>query len=94
MIAGWVYLRFYQRQKDGSRGDMAESFSFASFFPEAVKPFVAVMANTGRFHKSSSSSSSNEYIPLIRVLSYLAGKSAVTETRKIGVQFGTNKINN
>ncbi|XP_071488161.1 transmembrane protein 115-like [Diadema antillarum] len=46
MLTGWVYLRFYQRQSDGSRGDMAESFAFASFFPEVVRPFVAILANT------------------------------------------------
>ncbi|XP_782612.3 transmembrane protein 115 [Strongylocentrotus purpuratus] len=46
MLTGWVYLRFYQRQTDGSRGDMADTFSFASFFPEVIRPFVAILANT------------------------------------------------
>lgn len=42
-LAGWVYLRFYQRHSRG-RGDMSDHFAFASFFPEAVQPVVGVLA--------------------------------------------------
>ncbi|XP_030640880.1 transmembrane protein 115 [Chanos chanos] len=38
-LAGWVYLRFYQRHSRG-RGDMSDHFAFASFFPEALQPAV------------------------------------------------------
>ena len=36
-IIGWVYLRFYQPRGKGVKGDLSESFSFASFFPEATQ---------------------------------------------------------
>ncbi|CAI8048888.1 Transmembrane protein 115 [Geodia barretti] len=39
--SSWVYLRFFQRNQQGSRGDMSESFSFASFFPEPIQPALA-----------------------------------------------------
>ncbi|XP_057685554.1 transmembrane protein 115 [Corythoichthys intestinalis] len=42
-LSGWVYLRFYQRHSRG-RGDMSDHFAFASFFPEAVQPAVALLA--------------------------------------------------
>ncbi|KAM6925522.1 transmembrane protein 115 [Xenentodon cancila] len=42
-LAGWVYLRFYQRHSRG-RGDMSDHFAFASFFPEAVQPAVGLLA--------------------------------------------------
>lgn len=35
----WLYLRFWQKQGDVS-GDASESFSFASFFPGLLRPFV------------------------------------------------------
>lgn len=31
IIVSWVYLRFYQRHSNGSKGDMAEDFSFARY---------------------------------------------------------------
>ena len=31
LVVSWVYLRFYQRHKDGSKGDFASGFSFAKF---------------------------------------------------------------
>lgn len=37
VMASWVYLRFYQIRADGSRGDMSDNFSFASFFPEPIQ---------------------------------------------------------
>ena len=33
----WTYLRFYQKKEQGSRGDMSESFAFATFFPECIQ---------------------------------------------------------
>ncbi|XP_038866888.1 transmembrane protein 115-like [Salvelinus namaycush] len=42
-LAGWVYLRFYQRHSRG-RGDMSDHFAFASFFPEVVQPVVGLLA--------------------------------------------------
>lgn len=42
----WVYLRFYQRHSNGTRGDTADSFAFASFFPKSFQPFIAVLGNT------------------------------------------------
>lgn len=29
VVVGWLYLRFYQRHSNGSRGDMADNFTFA-----------------------------------------------------------------
>ena len=37
VMASWVYLRFYQIRTDGTRGDMSDNFSFASFFPEPIQ---------------------------------------------------------
>lgn len=33
----WTYLRFYQKKDQGSRGDMSETFAFATFFPEFIQ---------------------------------------------------------
>ncbi|XJO71476.1 hypothetical protein BDV3_000981 [Batrachochytrium dendrobatidis] len=45
MIASWIYIRFYKVQ-DGIRGDRSETFSFASFFPDAfhsvLKPISTI----------------------------------------------------
>lgn len=38
LIISWIYLRFYQLHANGCRGDTAESFSFASFFPNVMQP--------------------------------------------------------
>lgn len=46
LLTSWIYLRFYQRHKDGSKGDSANGFSFASFFPEPVNSYVAVISNS------------------------------------------------
>lgn len=40
-LTAWVYLRFYQKKEQGGRGDMAESFAFATFFPEPIQPPIA-----------------------------------------------------
>lgn len=52
-VASWVYLRFYKHtfpdldsaQSTSLRGDAAETFAFAEFFPAPVKPFVAAFSN-------------------------------------------------
>jgi len=36
----WLYLRFFQRKAE-IIGDLSESFSFASFFPDPLQPFVS-----------------------------------------------------
>lgn len=46
MFFGWLYLRFYQRHKNGTCGDSSSSFVFASFFPSQIQPFIAIIANT------------------------------------------------
>ncbi|KAL4216330.1 hypothetical protein ACF0H5_024057 [Mactra antiquata] len=46
VISSWVYLRFYQKHSNGNRGDMAENFSFASFFPSQVQPVISIMSNS------------------------------------------------
>ncbi len=38
LIISWVYLRFYQLHANGTRGDTADSFAFASFFPNVLQP--------------------------------------------------------
>jgi len=43
---GWVYLRFFQRHKNGTKGDSSSTFVFASFFPSQIQPFIAILANT------------------------------------------------
>ncbi|KAG9231410.1 eukaryotic integral membrane protein-domain-containing protein [Amylocarpus encephaloides] len=48
-LTSWTYLRFYKHtfadletaQPSTLRGDSSETFAFAEFFPEPVKPFVA-----------------------------------------------------
>lgn len=46
LLVSWGYLRFYQRHNNGSRGDMADNFCFASFFPNVLQPPIAVLCNT------------------------------------------------
>uniref|UniRef100_A0A2M3Z3Z2 Transmembrane protein n=1 Tax=Anopheles braziliensis TaxID=58242 RepID=A0A2M3Z3Z2_9DIPT len=45
LYVSWVYLRFYQRHSNGTRGDSAENFRFASFFPNVLQPLIAIFAN-------------------------------------------------
>lgn len=45
LVISWIYLRFYQVHSNGSRGDMADSFAFATLFPNVVQPPVAVLSN-------------------------------------------------
>lgn len=46
IIVSWIYLRFYQKHTNGTRGDMADNFTFASFFPNVLQPPIAVVSNT------------------------------------------------
>ncbi|GJQ80375.1 hypothetical protein Trydic_g12238 [Trypoxylus dichotomus] len=46
LLVSWIYLRFYQWHSNGSRGDMADYFTFASFFPNVIQPPIAVVSNT------------------------------------------------
>ncbi|XP_077285405.1 transmembrane protein 115 [Arctopsyche grandis] len=39
-IVSWVYLRFWQRHNNGTRGDAAENFSFDNFFPNILQPLI------------------------------------------------------
>ncbi|KAF8939842.1 hypothetical protein BGZ58_008574 [Dissophora ornata] len=44
LFISWVYSRFFKVQ-DGIKGDRSETFSFASFFPEAAQPLVKALSN-------------------------------------------------
>ncbi|KAG0221417.1 hypothetical protein BGX31_009918 [Mortierella sp. GBA43] len=44
LFISWIYSRFFKVQ-DGFRGDRSETFSFASFFPEAAQPPVKAVSN-------------------------------------------------
>lgn len=46
LLTSWVYLRFYQHHTNGTRGDMADHFAFASFFPNVLQPPLAMIGNT------------------------------------------------
>ncbi|XP_050533146.1 transmembrane protein 115 isoform X2 [Daktulosphaira vitifoliae] len=46
VLTSWIYLRFYQRHTNGTRGDMADNFSFASFFPVTIQPPISVLSNS------------------------------------------------
>ncbi|ODN00644.1 Transmembrane protein [Orchesella cincta] len=46
VLTSWIYLRFYQRHSNGSKGDIAESFNFASFFPNVLQPPISVLSNS------------------------------------------------
>ncbi|XP_065916649.1 transmembrane protein 115-like [Dysidea avara] len=76
IVVSWVFLRFYQTKSDGSRGDMADSFSFASFFPEAVQPLVSV-ASGSVFHLLVMTSICPE---AVRTYDVGASSSAITIT--------------
>eukprot|EP00249_Psilotum_nudum_P019205 c27141_g1_i1 orf=375-1331(+) len=41
----WVYLRYFQRKSETNlRGDLSDEFSFATFFPEFLRPVVNAIA--------------------------------------------------
>jgi len=45
VVFSWIYLRFFQVKADNVVGDMNESFSFASFFPEFMQVPVRITSN-------------------------------------------------
>ncbi|XP_055711773.1 transmembrane protein 115 [Phlebotomus papatasi] len=45
IITSWIYLRFIQRHRNGSRGDYSENFAFVRFFPNVLQPIVSVVVN-------------------------------------------------
>lgn len=54
LLTSWTYLRFYKHQPDltgtstdglGLKGDASETFTFASFFPDAVQPPIAFVSD-------------------------------------------------
>jgi len=45
LVISWVYLRFYQLHANGSRGDTADGFAFATFFPNVIQPPIAGLGN-------------------------------------------------
>lgn len=46
LLVSWTYLRFYQRHSNGTRGDLADNFTFASFFPTVSQPPISLVSNT------------------------------------------------
>ncbi|PMD23687.1 DUF1751-domain-containing protein [Hyaloscypha hepaticicola] len=52
-LTSWTYLRFYKpafpdletSQPASLRGDASETFAFAEFFPDPVKPFISALSN-------------------------------------------------
>ncbi|KAL5014629.1 hypothetical protein ScPMuIL_008899 [Solemya velum] len=46
IFLSWIYLRFYQKHSNGNRGDMADNFNFASFFPSQLQPLIAIISNS------------------------------------------------
>jgi hypothetical protein len=47
LFISWIYSRFF-RVQDGIRGDRSETFSFASFFPEAAQ-YVSLSLSPRRY---------------------------------------------
>lgn len=45
LLVSFIYLRFFQRHGNRSRGDNAENFTFASFFPRIVQPVITILVN-------------------------------------------------
>ncbi|XP_054721370.1 transmembrane protein 115-like [Uloborus diversus] len=45
LLSAWIYLRFYQHHSNGTVGDMADGFTFASFFPNVIQPPLIVLGN-------------------------------------------------
>ncbi|XP_015928619.1 transmembrane protein 115 [Parasteatoda tepidariorum] len=45
LLSSWVYLRFYQHHSNGTTGDMADGFTFASFFPNVIQPPLILVSN-------------------------------------------------
>ncbi|XP_073009791.1 rhomboid-like protein 19 [Typha latifolia] len=50
MYVSWIYLRFFQRNpRTDLKGDPSDEFSFASFFPEFMRPVMEPIASV--FHR-------------------------------------------
>lgn len=46
LLMAWLYLRFFQfHPTNGTRGDLSESFAFATFFPNVLQPPIAIISN-------------------------------------------------
>ncbi len=52
LIVSWIYLRFFQLHKHNmssnktrSRGDLSDAFAFYTFFPNVLRPIVAIFAD-------------------------------------------------
>jgi hypothetical protein len=45
VMVSWIYLRFFEKQESGHRGDMSVEFSFATFFPELLHPIVSSLGD-------------------------------------------------
>ncbi|KAJ3416511.1 hypothetical protein HDV05_001248 [Chytridiales sp. JEL 0842] len=45
VLVSWIHIRFFKVQ-DGIRGDRSETFAFASFFPQALHPFIIPVSNS------------------------------------------------
>lgn len=45
ILTSWVYLRFYQHHSNGTVGDAADGFTFASFFPNVIQPPFIFIGN-------------------------------------------------
>ncbi|CAK9295496.1 unnamed protein product [Gordionus sp. m RMFG-2023] len=45
LLISWIYLRFWQKHGNGTRGDSEEAFSFASFFPTFIQPPIVIFSN-------------------------------------------------
>jgi len=90
---GWVYLRFYQT--NGERiGDMANSFSFASFFPDKMQDVVSVPATIAfnvavmckLIKRQEAPSEDDEDTFYSQQASTLGTSSAVAERRRLKAQ--------
>jgi len=45
LLVSFIYLRFFQRHGSRNRGDNAENFTFASFFPRIIQPVITILVN-------------------------------------------------
>lgn len=54
LLTSWIYLRFFKYQPDltgtsttglGFKGDASETFTFATFFPDAIQPPIAFVTD-------------------------------------------------
>jgi len=43
LLVSFIYLRFFQRHGNRNRGDNADNFTFASFFPRIIQPVITIL---------------------------------------------------